>query len=113
MVQAWPVMAFHVRKFSWTEEDLLVDKATLCATKWQYIKKRHEFCFIFLAYILTLSLPSGWRWEFHELKQNMLENNKYLRRISQQIYQYLLDCADSIAKSLHEFFIFLQQTHSK
>ena len=54
--------------------------------------KSHELCLIFLAYALSLSLPSGWGWQSHEVKQNIFEKDKYLRRIAANLQIFLGLC---------------------
>ena len=54
--------------------------------------KSHELWFVFLAYVLTLSLPRGRGWKPHELKQNIFEKDKYLRRIAANLQMFIGLC---------------------
>ena len=54
--------------------------------------KSHELYLIFLAYALSLSLPSGWGWQSHEVKQNIFEKDKYLRRSAANLQIFIGLC---------------------
>ena len=56
----------------------------------------HELCFIFLAYALILSLPSGWRQKSHQLKENIFEKGKYLRRIAVNLQIFIGLCIQQL-----------------